>query len=118
MKPLLMRHSEPIDESFKVWKNGNPYKHNPWHYHPEYEITYIKRGNGILYIGDEMVEYKDNDIVVIGSNLPHEMRSNNITTVPDLFSESISIHFKEDFLGEEFHRLSEVSAMKDILQKS
>jgi len=117
MKPLLMRHSEPLNESFKVWRNASPYKHNPWHYHPEYEITYIKKGNGVLYIGDEMIEYKDDDIIMIGSNLPHEMRS-AITVHPDLLSESISIHFNEDFLGTGFSNLSEALVMKNLLQKS
>src|SRR5690606_20772472 len=55
--------------------------------------------------------------IMIGANLPHEMRSNS-TELPDLVSESISIHFKEDFLGEDFSKLFETSVIKEILRKS
>jgi len=112
-----MRHSEPINESFKAWKNGNPYKHNPWHYHPEYEITYIFNGKGLLFIGDKMINYGKDELFMLGPNLPHEFRS-NVSKNPDLFSRSISIHFKNDFLGRDFNELPEATVIKDLFAKS
>ena len=114
MKPLLMRHSEPIDESFKIWHNGNPYRHNPWHYHPECEITFISKGKGVLFIGDQMMEYGDDELVVFGPNLPHEWRS-DVVESPDLYSDSASIHFTQHFLGDYFYTLPETAAITDLL---
>lgn len=114
MKPVLMRHSEPINESFKIWHNGGPYRHNPWHYHPECEITYIVKGKGSLFIGDEMVDYGDDELVIFGPNLPHEFRS-DVTESPDFYSESFSVHFDNYFLGEYFYQLPEVVLVKDLL---
>lgn len=114
MKPLLMRHSEPINESFKVWKNGTPYRHNPWHYHPECEITYIYKGKGILFIGDQMIDYGDDEVIMMGPNLPHEFRS-DIEDSPDLYSQSVSIHFDQLFLGEKFYQLPEVISINELL---
>jgi len=117
MKPLLMRHSEPINESFKIWENSNPYLHNPWHYHPECEITYIFKGNGILFVGDQKVSYNDDDVVILGPNLPHEWRS-NIQDDPDLYSLSISLHFDQYLLGSQFYKLPEVSDVATLLDLS
>lgn len=116
MKPVLMRHVEPRNESFKAWKNGNPYIRIPWHYHPECEITYIHKGKGCLFVGDKMLKYGTHDIVLIGPNLPHEWR-NDICN-PDFFSETISAHFKKKFLGEPFFQLSEVKSITNLLEKS
>lgn len=117
MKPVLMRHSEPINESFKIWHNGSPYRHNPWHYHPECEITYIHKGKGVLFIGDEMMEYGDNELVILGPNLPHEWRS-DVMDSPDQYSESVSIHFNQSFLGDYFYTLPETGPVCDLLNHS
>ncbi|MBK8622462.1 MAG: AraC family ligand binding domain-containing protein [Saprospiraceae bacterium] len=42
-----------------------------WHFHPEYELTFIVKGNGIRLIGNSNQEFCDNDFVLIGPNLPH-----------------------------------------------
>lgn len=114
MKPLLMRHTEPINESFKLWKNGTPYVHNPWHYHPECELTYVLRGYGSLFIGDEVTNYSDGELVIIGPNLPHEFRS-SIKESPDNYSESLSVHFDLHFLGKQFYGLAEAKILNDFL---
>src|SRR5690606_12271631 len=115
MKPRLMRHSEPLNESFKICRNGNPYRHNPWHYHPECDITYIHKGKGLLFIGDHRIDYSDDVLIMIGPNLPHEFRS-DITENPDLYSKSTSIHFNQYFLGKHFYELPEMSTIKDLLE--
>jgi AraC-like DNA-binding protein len=117
MKPVLMRHIEAVNESFKAWKNAGPYLHNPWHYHPEIEITFITKGKGILFVGDKILNYAESELVMIGADLPHEWRS-NIKEEPDNYSESIAVHFKKNFPGEEFYRMPEAIAIKDLLDKS
>jgi AraC-like DNA-binding protein len=116
MKPVLMRHVEARNESFKAWTNGHPYIRIPWHYHPECEITYIHKGKGKLFVGDKMVEYGDGDIVLIGPNLPHEWR-NDIPN-PDFDSETVSAHFTKDFLGDTFYQLPEAGFLSALLDKS
>src|SRR5690606_17244133 len=98
-------------------KNGAPYIHNPWHFHPEYEIAYIHRGRGTLFVGDTMVEYDENEIILLGPNLPHEWRS-DIKEEPDIYSESISAHFKHNFIGDSFYGQTEVTRLKEFLEKA
>jgi AraC-like DNA-binding protein len=113
MNPVLMRHVETTNESFKAWRNGNPYLHNPWHYHPEVEITLITKGEGILFIGDKILNYKQNELIMIGPNLPHEWRS-GIKKTNDYYSECIAIHFNKNFPGEDFYKIPEASPINHL----
>jgi len=117
MNPVLMRHMEPTNESFKAWKNGNPYLHNPWHYHPEVEITFITRGEGILFIGDGIMNYKQNELIMIGTNLPHEWRS-DINQPIDYYSECIAVHFNKQFPGEDFYKIPEATPINNLYDLS
>jgi len=117
MKPILMRHVETTTESFKAWINGNPYSHNPWHYHPECEITASDEGQGVLFVGDSITNYGKNDLILIGPNLPHEYRS-SIKETPDFLSKSMSIHFRKDFPGFDFYKMPEAKIIFQILEQS
>lgn len=117
MKPILMRHVETTTESFKAWTNGNPYSHNPWHYHPECELTAIDEGKGVLFVGDYVTNYEKNDLILIGPNLPHEYRS-SIKETPDFLTKSTSIHFRKDFPGDDFYKIPEAKIIFHILEQS
>lgn len=117
MKPILMKHSETLTESFKVWRNSNPYMHNPWHYHPEIEITLILKGGGTLFIGDRIINYEENDLFFIGPDLPHEFRSDREQGI-DFFSDSIAVHFKKSFSGLNFEQLLEGEQIVKLFKQS
>ena len=42
-----------------------------WHYHPEFELTLTLNSRGQRYIGDDIANYDDGDLVLLGPNLPH-----------------------------------------------
>jgi AraC-like DNA-binding protein len=42
-----------------------------WHYHPEIEITYVVKGEGLAFIGNKIVEFKAGQAFLIGPYLPH-----------------------------------------------
>ncbi len=43
----------------------------PWHFHPQLELTYIKKSNGIRYVGNHISTFAEDDLVLIGPALPH-----------------------------------------------
>lgn len=42
-----------------------------YHYHPEYEIVFVKEGSGTKHVGNHIGRYRDGELILIGSNLPH-----------------------------------------------
>ena len=119
MQPILLKHVTTVESSFKVWKNANPYYHNPWHYHTEYEITLIEKGRGTRFVGDHIEQYNDMDLIILGSNLPHEWRSDlKPDKEIDNISSSMAIHFKYDFLGLPFYSLPESTELNNFLEKA
>lgn len=43
----------------------------PRHKHAEYEIMLFTHGNGKQFVGEGVRNYKEGDVVMIGSNVPH-----------------------------------------------
>ena len=46
----------------------------PYHFHEEYELTYILHGSGKRYVGSHMENFSTGDLVLLGANLPHSRK--------------------------------------------
>ena len=85
-----------------------------WHYHPEYELTYIVSGSGYRIVGNSNEHFSSGDLVLLGNNLPHTWWGKNEDGSP---SEAIVIQFSSEFI-EPFLRLNEGQSIKELLAKS
>jgi AraC-like DNA-binding protein/quercetin dioxygenase-like cupin family protein len=85
-----------------------------WHYHPEYELTYILKGNGYRVVGNSQEQFSTGDLVLLGSKLPHTWWGKNEDGSP---SQAIVIQFSSAFI-EPFLKLNEGQAIKELLEKS
>jgi AraC-like DNA-binding protein len=85
-----------------------------WHYHPEYELTYIVRGSGYRIVGNSHEHFSAGDLVLLGSNLPHTWWGKQEDGSP---SEAIVIQFSNAFI-EPFLQLKESQSIKELLTKA
>jgi AraC-like DNA-binding protein len=76
VQPDLELVAVPRDESFKVWSHGYPYRTVRWHFHPEYEIQLITSTTGKYFVGDYIGNFAPGNLVMTGTNLPHNWVSN------------------------------------------
>lgn len=63
------------DSSFSVLEVEQAAFDAVWHYHPEVELTWIRRGVGERLVGDEIEEFGNDDLVLVGGGVPHFWRS-------------------------------------------
>ena len=118
MQPLLIKVNVSQESSFSI----NRYSYNDqfpgiWHFHEEYELTYIVKSCGSRMVGDHIERFNEGDLVLIGKNMPHTWR-NDEESVGKEVSEALVIHFFDHFLGEAFFNLPEMSKIKRLLEKS
>ena len=90
------------------------------HYHPEYELVFIRKGAGRRIVGDHIDRFVEGDLVLVGSNLPHEWLCDRRYFKKDgsFMGEGIVIQFLHGFLGEQFFDLPENYLIKSMLADS
>mgnify|MGYP001319592252 CR=1 FL=1 len=54
-------------DSFLAERRKDPYFGSNWHYHEEFEILLIIKGHGVRVVGDNMSQFGDNQLVLMGS---------------------------------------------------
>lgn len=72
MKPNFQKIVPVLGESWTFYHRILPEKipfH--WHYHTELELTLTLNSVGKRYIGSDIQNYLDNDLVLVGPNTPH-----------------------------------------------
>ena len=48
-----------------------PHFDNEYHYHPEYELKYVIQSKGKRFVGDNVENFQEGDLVLLGPNIPH-----------------------------------------------
>jgi AraC-like DNA-binding protein/quercetin dioxygenase-like cupin family protein len=87
----------------------------PFHYHPEYELTYILSSSGVRYVGNRFENFSENDLVMLGPNLPHCWK--NIDS-PQVEAVALVIQWNADLLGSKWLDKKEFTSVKKLHQRS
>ncbi|WP_299046844.1 AraC family transcriptional regulator [uncultured Polaribacter sp.] len=85
------------------------------HQHDEIQISFIAKGNGTLLVGDNISSYIENDIFIIGSNLPHAFKSDKYSQTT---SKMLSLFFTESSFGNNFFGLNEFTELNRFFTES
>lgn len=120
MKPVLLKVSPQPAQSFSVRQDTVPYVNSRWHYHRELELIYFEKGHGTQFVGDDIRNFHDGNLVLVGANLPHYWSFD-----PEYFdgtqnyqTDVLVTHFRQDFLGNTFLGLPENKSIKDLLDSA
>ena len=88
-----------------------------WHFHPEYQLTLVRRGRGRRFVGDDVASFEPGDLVLTGPNLPHMWCSRGGPSPPARPHEAIIIQFPESVFGGRFLDLPELAPIRRLLEK-
>lgn len=91
-----------------------------WHYHPEIELHYIIRGDGVRFIGENISNFNTGELLLLGSNLPHMWRCSEKYFMgnSDVSAEAIVVHFLPDFAGAELLKKTETVSILSLYEKA
>src|SRR5690554_4882763 len=100
MKAIEYRAPRDIDKSFSVFPEVGRFFPCPWHYHPEYELVLVNKSSGRRMVGDHIGYFDDDDLVLMGPNIPHVWVNDAIyvNSEASYLADAVVIHFLEDFL--------------------
>lgn len=117
-RDVFQHQHTSVDRSFVFREYIQSYFDSPFHYHDTYELILIHRSYGKLYIGNKVINFKDNEIYLFGPGLPHCFLNDRLFRESEENAHAIVFFFKKEFLGEAFFEKPELSNIKKLLQKS
>lgn len=98
---LVKQHTERTDD-----------KRAFWHFHPEIELLFVNNGFGKRHIGNHVSYFNNSQLLLIGSNLPHNGFIDGMTTN----GKETLVQFRPDFLGANFFQVPEMKAINKLFE--
>lgn len=119
MKPILVREKNVFNTSVNVDGAEYEYFYNPLHYHREYELTLIIKGFGQRQVGDNIENFGAGDLVLIGSELPHVWKSDELflSKKTGMKVQAVVIKFLREFAGNNFFNRPEMNNIRKLLDE-
>lgn len=111
MKVLPFQIPKPAGENLVYQEDYELVFYDQLHQHEEIQISYIHEGIGSLVVADSITTYNTDDIIVIGSNIPHVFKSNSNVSKK---SRMYTLFFTKQAFGENFFNISDLSDLEDI----
>lgn len=115
MKVLPFKIPKPKQDALVYQEDIGDLFYDQLHQHEEIQLSYIIEGEGKLIVGDTVNYYKSNDILIIGSHLPHILKSD--TNVSGR-SEMLSLFFTRKSFGNEFFDLEETKILQPFFTRA
>ena len=107
------------DYSFSFKRSEQPYFYDKYHHHPEYELSFVEKGNGLRFVGDNIAPFKEGDMVLLGPNLSHMWKCDRYYYESENkeMCSSYVIHFPERLMEKMFN-IPEMVPINQLLRKS
>jgi AraC-like DNA-binding protein len=108
---------DPERNSILYRQHGFPHPLVQWHYHKEYELHLITHSSGKVFIGDYIGNFRPNNLILTGPNLPH----NWITQTEDneVFPERDRVVvFTDDWIKSARDFIPEMTLLDELLDRS
>ena len=106
---------DTVDASFlSYWVRSEKFGFH-WHYHPECEISFVKHGYGTRMVGDSVEEFKEGDLLFLGSDLPHTLVSDEMME-GDM--EVVVVQFPKELLEARSLEIVELSGIGELIRNA
>lgn len=119
MTAFLEKINIKSDESFSIGIFQDNLEESHWHYHNNFEISFITEGNGKRIVADSIVDFSPGDLVILGPNIPHVwLADKDIMTPTARKLEMVYLQFTSDIFFPQMTCLPEFTNIKRALNNS
>jgi AraC-like DNA-binding protein len=119
MKPIFVRERNTLNTSIEFDGDEYDYFYNPWHYHPEMELTLVIKSFGQRQVGDSIENFGPGDLVLVGSNLPHVWKNDEVFLQKNttMKAQAVVVKFLPEFAGKGFFDRPEMNKMRHLTKE-
>jgi AraC-like DNA-binding protein len=105
------------DTSARWHTHDYPGPYCRWHYHPEFEIHLIQHGTGRSIVGDHIGRFTAGNLVLVGSNLPHDWIS-DVSDGGHITNRDVVFQFHPQWIRDCQQLLPELRAVDPLLARA
>lgn len=115
-KPTFEKVSPEFGMSILVKQHHETKPNNKasWHVHPEIELVYVNKGKGTRHIGNHLSYFNNSQLILIGSNLPHNGFTDRLTAK----GKETLVQFSPEVFGSLFFDLPELKEVNMLLERA
>ncbi|MDA3890167.1 MAG: AraC family transcriptional regulator [Salinivirgaceae bacterium] len=114
MKPIYENIQPNIGSSFYSHMVSPGCCEPFWHIHPEFELVYIHSGSAERHVGSDVSNYKNGDLLLIGSNIPHS----NLGNSDHADNCEIVVQMSTDFIEKRIAPFPEFMKVNELFDRS
>ncbi len=120
MKPLLIKETTEVNESFMLQRKEFQFFPVNFHYHDEMELVLKVSSSGEMIAGNYMGRFESGDLFLLGNGLPHYWKNDEKFYTGDAQSSAISIvaHFNKNFAGNHFFETPEMHNINSMFVRA
>ncbi|NCP58759.1 MAG: AraC family transcriptional regulator [Flavobacteriales bacterium] len=115
MKVYPFKIPKPLHDSLVYQVDYGDVFYNKLHQHEDIQLSFIVEGEGTLVVGNSIHPFKKNDIIVIGSNLPHVFKSQ---LNKGKKSHMLTLFFDKNSFGNDFFELEELRELSAFFKRA
>ncbi|WGK94140.1 AraC family transcriptional regulator [Flavobacterium keumense] len=115
MKIVLEDIKRLAGSSFRILVNPKLNNFYYWHFHPEFELTFIEAPQGTRRVGNHVGQFEGSDLVFIGSNIPHLNFDYGIRAE---YEKVVVLQINADFFKNDFASTPELAAIQQLFENA
>lgn len=93
-----------------------PYFGVNWHFHDEFELMYIIKGEGVRIVGDSMDYFNKEELVFLGSGVPHVFKNDENASKNEI--DYIVVKFNRIIGGQDLFKIPELAPINRFLKRA
>lgn len=119
MKVVPFKIPKSSKELIRYQVDRQPYFYDKLHQHPEIQLSYVLEGEGKLIVGNYIGRFGPGDVFLLGQNVAHVFRSDDVYYEPstNLQSHAIVVFFDLSAFGKEFWAAEELAEAKAFFEQ-